>query len=70
MKKILSTLAVVSVIVIAYRCGNTGFSENPVSGKWKSLWAGSQNNNLDFNLSFESNNSFHITVSGGGRSNH
>ena len=27
MEKILSTLAVVSIILIAYRCGNTGFSE-------------------------------------------
>ena len=67
MKKILSTLAVVSVIVIAYRCVDTDFSENPVSGKWKSLWAGSQNKAIDFNISFESNNTFHVTAFGMGQ---
>ena len=65
MNDFLSTFAVGAIIFMAISCDNTHQSDNPVSGKWKSLWAGSQNKSLDFNISFESNNTFHIEVFGG-----
>ncbi len=48
-----------------FTCDNTYHADNPVLGKWKSLWIGSPDKSFDFNVSFESNNTFHIEVFGG-----
>ena len=67
MNKFLSTLAVVNIIFGSFSCSNTDNTGNPLSGKWKSLWTGSQNKSIDFNISFESDNTFHVQALGGGQ---
>jgi len=65
MNKFLSTLAIGAIIFLKLSCHNTDHADNPMLGKWKSLWTGSENKGLDFNLSFESNNTYHVEVYGG-----
>ena len=67
MNKFLPLLAVGAIIFLMFTCDNTDHADNPMLGKWKSLFAGSGNKRIGFSISFNQNNTFHVEAFGGGQ---
>ncbi len=62
-------LTLLLLIFTLANCNHYQPLHNPLQGKWRSLWEKkSQNLEIELNISFESNYSFHVEVFGVGQS--
>lgn len=58
-------LVLCTIIFTNISCRTPDDLDNPVLGKWNSLWSRSPNKSINFNIRYESNNSFFVEAFAG-----